>query len=100
MIKVQYIGDPMNDNDGPAINESYGYTFKKFGDFVSVTGEAAEKLPRNRHFVVEAIEEADFVEVSSVSEALQIDGPSEEVKPKRKRRTKAEMEAARNGENA
>ena len=99
MIKVQYIGDPLDNNDGPDINESYGYTFRKFGDFVDVSGEAAEKLPRNRHFRVEEIEDADFVEVSSAPETLELPQEVERIeKPKRKRRTKAEMEAARAAE--
>lgn len=97
MIKVRFIGAPEQEDmpaDDTQVNQSYGYTFPR-GVWVEVTGEAAIRLPKNSHFEVEQVEEADFVEVSSVSEALQIDEPE---KPKRKRRTKAEMEAARTAE--
>lgn len=104
MIKVRFIGAPVQDGmpeDYTQVNKSYGYTFPR-GQWVEVSGEAAIKLPKNCHFEAEVADDADFVEVAD--EPVDVNQSHDESvgdvnvtidKPKRKRRTKAEMEAAR-----
>lgn len=50
MRSFKFIGDPLNNGDGPDVSTTYGVTFRKHGDALEVPDEYAHKFAGNRHF--------------------------------------------------
>lgn len=50
-VAVTYIGDPENENDGPKMLESWGFSFPK-GEPVEVPESLAARLDKSAHFMV------------------------------------------------